>query len=262
MSAMRVVFVGVGEAFDEGLANTSLFVAGLAGESRRTVLLDCGFTAGAAFFACPAIAPADRREGPDAVWISHFHGDHFLGLPWLIARLHEQGRARPLVVHGGTGVAAKVLAALDLAYPNLREKLAFEIVGIEARPGEAFELAGFGARTALTGHGAPCLGLRLETRLGALYYGGDGPMTAKGLELASGCSLAVLEAYGLEAGVPGHGCVPEAVEAAEAAWVEALAVVHVRREVRRDRGDAIRRMLTDASIRAFLPEPGEVFEAS
>jgi len=41
-----------------------------------------------------------------------------------------------------------------------------------------------------------------------------------------------------------------------------LAVVHVRREVRRERGDAIRRMLADASIRAFLPEPGEVFEAS
>ncbi len=257
---MRVVFVGVGEAFDEGLANTSLFLAGLVGETRRTVLLDCGFTAAAAFFGCPAIAPADRQDGPDAVWISHFHGDHFLGLPWLITRLHEQGRSRPLRVHGGAGVATKVLAALDLAYPNLREKLAFEIVGIEARPGEAFELAGFAARAELTGHGAPCLGLRLETRLGALFYGGDGPTTAKGLELASGCSLAVLEAYGLEAGVPGHGSVPEAVEAAEAAWVEALAVVHVRREVRRERGDAIRRGLADASIRAFMPEPGEVFE--
>jgi ribonuclease BN (tRNA processing enzyme) len=257
---MRVLFVGVGEAFDETLANTSLFVAGMIGEERRTVLLDCGFTAAAAFFGCTALAEADRQTGPDAVWISHFHGDHFLGLPYLVARLHEQGRTRPLVIHGGAGVSGKVLAALDLAYPNLREKMGFDLVYQEARPGEAFAVAGFAARAAFTGHGMPCLGLRLETRFGSLYYGGDGPMTGPGQELASGCSLAVLEAYGLAAGVPGHGTVPQALEAAEAAWVGALAVVHVRREVRRERGAELRRMLADASIRAFLPEPGEVFE--
>jgi len=257
---MRATFVGVGEAFDEALPNTSLFVAGMTGESRRTVLLDCGFTAAAAFFGCAGVSEADRRDGPDAVWLSHFHGDHFFGLPYLLARMQEQGRARPLFIHGGEGLADKVAAATDLAYPNLRAKLDFELRCIEVWPEKPFAVAGFAARAALTGHGAPCLGLRLETRFGALYYGGDGATTPAGRELAVGCALVVLEGYGLEAGVPGHGSVAQALDVVESAWAEALAVVHVRRDLRRERGDAIARQLSGASIRAFLPEPGDVFE--
>lgn len=257
---MRVTFVGVGEAFDEALPNTSLFVAGMSGESRRTALLDCGFTAVAAFFSCGGVSETDRRDGPDAVWISHFHGDHFFGLPYLLARMQEQGRARPLFVHGGAGVADKVAAVTDLAYPNLRGKLDFEVRCVEARPERPFTVAGFPARAAVTGHGAPCLGLRLTTRFGALYYGGDGAATPACRELASGCALVVQEGYGLESGLPGHGSVAEAVALAESAWAEALAVVHVRRELRRERGAELARQLSGASIRAFLPEPGDVFE--
>jgi ribonuclease BN (tRNA processing enzyme) len=258
---MRVTFVGVGEAFDETLANTSLFVAGMAGEARRTVLLDCGFTAAASFFACPSLAVADRERGPDALWLSHFHGDHFFGLPYLLARLMEAGRREPLPVYGGEGVAAKVASVLDLAYPNLREKLAFSVMPTTVQPGEDFDLAGFTARAALTEHGAPCLALRLETRRGALYYGGDGGPSEACQELASGCALVVSEAYGLGAGLAGHGSVVQALELAGTAWAKALAVVHVRRDVRRERGDDIRRMLSGAAIRAFMPEPGAVFEA-
>ena len=257
---MRVTFVGVGEAFDEALPNTSLFLVGMTGERRRSVLLDCGFTAAAAFFSCAGVSEADRRDGPDAVWISHFHGDHFFGLPYLLARLQEQGRVRPLFVHGGEGVADKVAAVTDLAYPNLRGSLDFELRCIPAWPGKPFAMAGFAAQAALTGHGAPCLGLRLTTRFGALYYGGDGPATPAGEALAAGCALVVQEGYGLEAGVAGHGSVPEALALAESAWAEALAVVHVRRELRRERGEEIGRQLAAASIRAFLPDPGDVFE--
>ena len=258
---MRVTFVGVGEAFDECLPNTSLFVAGMAGESRRTVLLDCGFTAAAAFFGCPGLSDSDRRDGPDAVWISHFHGDHFFGLPYLLARMQEQGRVRPLFLHGGQGLAARAGQVVDLAYPHLRDRLDFELVCFEARPEVPLVIAGFAARAAVTGHGAPCLGLRLETRFGVLYYGGDGAPTPACRDLASGCALVVQEGYGISPGVAGHGSVAEAVETAESAWANALAVVHVRRELRRERGEAIRRTLAGASIRAFLPEPGEVFEA-
>ena len=258
---MRVTFVGVGEAFDECLPNTSLFVAGMAGESRRSVLLDCGFTAAAAFFSCPGLSDSDRHDGPDAVWISHFHGDHFFGLPYLLARMQEQGRVRPLFVHGGEGVATKVWQVVDLAYPHLRGRLDFEVVCLEARPDAPLVIAGFAARAAVTGHGAPCLGLRLETRFGVLYYGGDGAPTPACRELASGCTLAVQEGYGLSPGIAGHGSVAEAVEMAEAAWANTLAVVHVRRELRRESGAEIARQLAAASIRALLPEPGEVFEA-
>lgn len=257
---MRVTFVGVGEAFDEILPNTSLYVEAMVLGVRRTVLLDCGFTAGAAFFACPALAAGDREPGPEAVWLSHFHGDHYFGLPYVLARWHEAGRTAPLTVYGGEGGEAKVAAVLDLAYPNLREKLCFTLHFVTVRPGEAFSLVGLPAQTALTGHGAPCLALRLETGRGALYYSGDGAPSEACREMASGSALVVQEAYGLAAGIPGHGSVAAALELAEAAEAGALAVVHVRRELRRERGEEIRRMLADSGTRAFMPEPGTVWE--
>lgn len=258
---MRVTFVGVGEAFDETLPNTSLIVEGRSPMGRASVLLDCGFTAAAAFFACPGIALADRESGPDAVWISHFHGDHYFGLPYLLARLHESGRSRPLGVCGGPGTEGKLGAVLDMAYPNLRAKLRFALEPKSVSPGEAFFLAGFPAQAALAGHGAPCLALRLGVGEKALYYSGDGAPTAACRELAKGCGVVVQEAYGIRAGVPGHGSVEEAVAFAREAGAATLAVVHVRRELRRERGEEIRRMLRDCGLRASLPEPGAVIAA-
>ena len=259
---MQATFVGVGEAFDETLPNTSLFLAGVCGEDRKTILMDCGFTAAAAFFACQAIPGPDREQGPDAVWISHFHGDHFFGLPYLLARLHEAGRECPLLLVGGEGVEDKVTSAVRLAYPNLLEKLAYPLRFASVAPGEAFSMCGFSARTALTGHGAPCLALRLETPLGALYFGGDGAPTEACRELANGCVLIVQEAYGVEAGPPGHCSVAEAIALGETAVRDgALALVHIRRDVRRTRTEAIQTRLSAAGVRAFLPEPGAIFMA-
>jgi ribonuclease Z len=257
---MRVTFVGVGEAFDDSVPNTSLFLAGLTGGTRATVLLDCGFTAASAFFACPTLSEADREEGPDAVWLSHFHGDHFFGLPWLVARLHEAGRTRELPVFGGPDVAGRVWSVLDLAYPHLREKLGFAVRPVAVADGEAFSLAGLPARAAATEHGAPCLAVRLETEYGAFFYSGGGRCGPACRDLASGCALAVFEAYAMEAGTVGHGSVEEALNLAGEAWVEALALVHVRRSLRRERGEDLRRALAQAPLRAFLPEPGTVFE--
>ncbi len=255
---MRVIFVGVGEAFDETLPNTSLLVAGEGGDGRAAVLLDCGFTAAAAYFACPALDAAERETGPDAVWISHFHGDHFFGLPYLLARWHEAGRTRPLAIRGGPGAAEKVAAAADLAYPNLRGKLGFALAVAEVVPGVPFTLAGFAAEAALTGHGAPCLALRLRVGERALYYGGDGGPTEACRELAQGCDVVVQEAYGIAAGVPGHGSVEEALALAREAGAGTLAVVHVRREVRRERGEEIRRRFAGSGLAAVMPEPGAV----
>jgi ribonuclease Z len=70
---LRVTFVGIGEAFDEGLGNTSVLVRfpsppAAAGQ----ILLDYGFTPAHAFWRC-----SPDPMGLDAIWVSHFHGDHF-----------------------------------------------------------------------------------------------------------------------------------------------------------------------------------------
>jgi len=246
---MRVLFGGVGEAFDHQRPNTCLLVQAEGSQGRRELLLDCGSTAPDAYWRNAS------GDGPDMVWISHFHGDHFLGLPALAARMREAGRERDLWVAGGQGLGGKVRQALDLAYPGLREKLGFAVRCVECRPGEKKKCLGLTLRTALTTHAEPCLALRLSAGKDSLYYSGDGAPTSECLALAWDCGLIVQEAYSLEPDAPGHGSVLEAVELARMTGARSLALVHLRRALRDEGMDAVQALL-DAS--GFVPEPGHV----
>ncbi|MEW5774505.1 MAG: MBL fold metallo-hydrolase [Thermodesulfobacteriota bacterium] len=250
---MDVLFVGVGEAFDEALPNTSLLVAAQGREGRRTLLLDCGFSAPFAYW---RLAPDPAAL--DGLCITHFHGDHFLGAPALVLRFWEEGRTRPLAVAGPPGVADKVCAALDLAYPTLRGRLGFPLEFAELEPGRPAELAGVRLSCAVPDHSPPCLALRLDEPGAALFYSGDGRPTPAAEALARGCGLAVHEAYGLEPDIPGHGTVSGGIAFARRAGVPRLALVHLNRQVRRHRraeADAALRQAAD--LDAFLPEPGD-----
>lgn len=253
---MRVQFIGVGEAFDERYPNTSILVAFGRPADERHVLLDCGFTAAAAYYAHSRVG-ADL----DAVWISHFHGDHFLGLPLLMLRFQEEGRIRPLVIVGQPGIDAKVWAGFELAYSGFRPQLSYPVSCIEAAPGRALEL--FGARCAFApnehSQTSPCLAMRLDHAGASVFYSGDGRPTADSARLAQGVDLLIHEAYGLEPDTPGHGGVPGCLELARNAAARRLALVHVNRRVRRGRAPIIRSMLAEAlGDHGLLPEPGDV----
>ena len=250
---MEVLFVGVGEAFDEALPNTSLLVTAQGRDGVRTLLLDCGFTAPFAYWRL-APDPADL----DAVLLTHFHGDHFLGLPALVLRLWEGGRRKPLAVAGPAGVADKVCACLDLAYPSLRGRLEFSLEFTELAPGRPQDVAGVQVACAAPDHSPPCLALRLDEPGSALFYSGDGRPTAATEKLAAGCDLAVHEAYGLEPDIPGHGTVAGSLAFARRAGVHHLALVHLSRAVRQHRRAEVDAALRDAAgLDAILPVPGD-----
>ncbi len=250
---MQVVFVGVGEACDERLPNTSILVRARNGEGERSVLLDCGFTAAHGYW-----GHASGPDDLDALWISHFHGDHFFGIPALLLRSWEGGRKKPLSIVGQTGVEALVRAAMDLAYPNFLQKLRFELSFVEVEPERPASTAGFLWRFAENAHGKRDLALRLEDGTSALFYSGDGGSTPSSLELARGCGLAVHEAFYLDEAGEGHSSVKSAIEFAGRACVGRLAVVHLQRDIRRGRLSEILDLLAGAHpFHAFLPEPDD-----
>ena len=251
---MRVLFCGVGEAFDEELPNTCLLVEAFSGGQRREVLLDCGATAPQAYWRHgPSLGAAP--DGPDIVWISHFHGDHFLGFPALAARMAQSGRTRDLRVAGRQGVGMAVCRALDLAYPSLRENLGFALIFEDCLPGEPLEIMGLEFSGGHTTHPEPCLALRLQDDEASLYYSGDGSPSPECLALAWGVGLMVQEAYALTPGTPGHGSVEEAVQLARMANPGAMALVHLERRLRSDRLPEVMAALDGAG---YLPGPGHI----
>lgn len=242
---MHITFLGTGEACDPCHGNSSVLVR----SGDNCLLLDCGFSVPHAYF-----AHEDDPEALSGVWISHFHGDHFLGLPLLLLRFWEMGRKTALHLTGQPGLRAKALAALELAYPGFGEKLRYPVLFHELVAEEPRAIAGFLLRSAESEHGQPNLALRLEDSRHALFYSGDGRPTPATTRLAGGCDLAVHEAFRMTDQIQGHGSVEGCLAFAGRAKIHSLALVHLERRFRATEGDAIRRALEKAVLDAVLAE--------
>lgn len=249
---MEIFFLGVGEACDTLYPNTSLFVKT---ESGRQILLDCGFTTPHIFF-----MNSKSADGLDALWISHFHGDHFFGVPLLLLRFWEMNRKKPLAVLGPQGIEEVILQTMDLAYPRFRKKLCYDLNFAAVEPGAPLPMVDLLWQTADCEHSQRSLALRLESPDKALFYSGDGRPTSASLDLARGCDLIVQEAFLFQGDVPGHGNIGGCLDFARKAGVNNLALVHMQRQNRSDFFREIQVMLEQAEVRnVFLPEPGDSF---
>jgi ribonuclease BN (tRNA processing enzyme) len=250
---MKIRFIGVGEAVDEELANTSIQVIVEENRDWHCILLDCGFT----------VPPAFLRHCPDperleAIWISHFHGDHFFGLPALLLRFQQMKRKKPLTIIGQQGIAEIVQATVGLAYPSLLGKLCFELSIVAMEPGEVLNRAAVTWRCGLNAHSRRNLAVRIEKAGKSLFYNGDGPPTEETICLARGADLAIHEAFRIESALPGHATVSGCIEFAGRAKVARLALVHIERNERRLRRAEISRLMQSVSdLELFLPEPGD-----
>lgn len=253
---MRIKFLGVGEAFDEDLTNTSIWVRTEEAGPESSILFDCGFTAPAAFWkSCP------DAEDLDAVWISHFHGDHFFGLPALLTRFWEMKRSKPLLILGQLGIEEIVVQTLKLAFSSILERLTYDIRFLPVEPGEVLRASGAVWRSAVNGHPKRDLAVRIEAGGKSLFYSGDGLPTDETLLLAGGADLVIHEAFRLDTDIPGHGNVLSCIDFARKAKARSLALVHVERNERRNRREEILRAIAGVGdFKVFMPEPGDEVE--
>ena len=74
----------------------------------------------------------------DAVYITHFHADHWLGLPGMLKSLALRDREAPLTVHGPPGLT-ELVTSMRLAFG----RLPYELTLVELDPGEAVEADGY-----------------------------------------------------------------------------------------------------------------------
>ena len=188
---MRVRFVGTGDAFGSGGRwQTCIHLSG----EGQVALVDCGATSLVALKA-QGLDPG----AVDAVAVTHLHGDHFGGLPFLILDGQFSGRTAPLRVAGPPGIRARLAAAMEVLFPGssqTRRRFAVEVT--ELRPGG--EPAVLGAATVRGWEvehacGAPPLALRVDLGGVSFAYSGDTQWTAALAEPARGADLFAVEAY-------------------------------------------------------------------
>lgn len=147
---MRVIFLGTGGSLPSPKRNVTA-VAVQAGP--EIVLFDCGEGTQRQFM----LSKASFMK-VNAVFITHFHGDHFLGLPALLQSLNFSGRKRVLHIYGPSGTIQTVESILNLGYfaPG------FEVTAAELEDGSVVEFAGYRVTAVTMDHTVPCLGYVLE----------------------------------------------------------------------------------------------------
>lgn len=98
------------------------------------------------------------------IFFSHFHADHFLGLPGMLATMNMFERDSPLKIFGPKGVAKMVKKALDIAFVDP----CYDIECVELREGIALKEKNFRVECFPLEHGTPCFGfvLREKDKLG------------------------------------------------------------------------------------------------
>jgi ribonuclease BN (tRNA processing enzyme) len=199
VSALTVRFIGTGSAFgDGGRFQACVLLSCEAG----TVLVDCG--------ASSLIALKQAAIDPntiDAIVISHFHGDHFGGIPFFLIDGTIAKRDRPLVIAGPAGIARHVRAAADALFPGSAEApRSFGPTYVELEAGVVID-AGPARVTAIPVRHTPATaahGLRVELGGHTVGYSGDTEWTDALVEIAAQTDAFICECLSMSKAIPLH----------------------------------------------------------
>jgi ribonuclease BN (tRNA processing enzyme) len=198
---VTVTFAGSGDAFGSGGRFQACIHLDHPGMP-RPVLLDCGATSMTAL----------RRAGLDPgevgmVFLSHLHGDHFGGLPFLILDRQFSHREEPLWIIGPPGTEERLAEAMECMFPgSTQARRQFVCTVTELSPGQQLDFVGLRviARAARHPSGASALILRLEIGGKVIAYTGDTSWTDAIALAAAGADLLIAEAYYRHKAVPYH----------------------------------------------------------
>jgi ribonuclease BN (tRNA processing enzyme) len=197
---VTVTFAGSGDAFGSGGRYQACIHLRVPGQA--PVLLDCGATSLSALKAC-GLDPGEIST----VFVSHLHGDHFGGLPFLILDGQFSRRTSPLTIVGPPGTEERLRQAMETSFPGSSGTTRrFSVDVIEVAPYSTRAVNGSKVTTWEADHpsGAPPLVLRLGVGRATIAYTGDTAWTSNLIAAADSADLLIAEAYYYDKAIPYH----------------------------------------------------------
>ena len=193
---IELLFLGSGNAFAPGRAYGSFLV------DDRIL-----------FEATPTTLPAIRElnipmEDIQYLFISHFHGDHCFGLPFIfLDHYFVTKREKPLTIIGPKGLKKFSQDLIDLAFPDTRKRYSrnFPLEIMEVSPGKEYSLKAMTFKVFKMSHGKTYnLGFSLTYKKRRLAYSGDTGPGPSLLKLLQGANIAILEMTSIDGDYPFH----------------------------------------------------------
>lgn len=197
---MQLHFVGCGDAFGSGNRfNTCFHVKG----NDVDFLIDCGASSLIAL----------KRQGIDpksiqAILITHFHADHFGGIPFIMLDAQFSKREAPLTIAGPPGLRDAFNRVMEAAFPGSSMiQPRFDLTLRELLPRETAAIGAMRVVPYPVNHGNPD-GLYYAYRISAegrmVAYTGDTEWTDVLIETGRDVDLLIAEAYFYEKKIRWH----------------------------------------------------------
>ena len=197
---MHLQFVGCGDAFGSGgRLNTCFHVVG----EHANFLIDCGASS---LIGLERLGIA--RRAIDTILVTHFHGDHFGGVPYFVLESHFGKRTRPLTLAGPPGIDGWYMRALETAFEHFSEiKLAFDLRIVTLPVRETTDMGALRVTPLPVVHGdsgGPFFGYRIAVEDRLIAFSGDTEWTDTLVEVARDADLYVTECYSYDKPIRYH----------------------------------------------------------
>ncbi|MFQ5837903.1 MAG: ribonuclease Z [Thermoplasmata archaeon] len=150
---MEIVFLGTSGSMPSPKRNVPAIAIKRGGE---IILMDCGEGTQRQFMLSKLSFMQVSK-----ILLTHFHGDHFLGLPGLVMTMALNDRSEPMEIYGPKGTVSTVKALLEL---NLF-KPTFETWVHDVRPGDEVDCGGYYIKAARSLHQVPTLAFCIEEKM-------------------------------------------------------------------------------------------------
>jgi len=181
---LELTFLGSGNAFGAGGRAFGSFVV------NGRYLFDCG----------PTLLQQLRKvnlttHDIDVILISHFHADHFFGLPFFFLDAWRNSREHELTVVGPRDIKEKLFSLLHVGYPMIPGKVRFPVNFVEVEDGSEGEASGLRFRAASVVHvpELECFAYYAETGGRSVAFSGDSTFCEGIGRAVAGAEVVVLE---------------------------------------------------------------------
>jgi len=146
---MEIVFLGTGGSFPSPQRGVSSIAIKVNGD---VLLFDCGEGTQRQLMSSQLSFMSITK-----IFITHFHGDHYLGLPGLLQTMALNGRTKDLEIFGPKGTEQLVTILERISYYSRT----FDLVLHELKDGQVEHFEGFDITAHRLDHSLPCLGYYL-----------------------------------------------------------------------------------------------------